>query len=100
MVTFHLISGLANSFYTFGLRGDVKSVEGSLTDSILSLYVDDFHKKTISDDDARKIFDLVTEAFMLGSRTEHHYCGATYEFDRDALTVVEHIDKDNRGEWL
>lgn len=100
-MTFNDIYCLANSFSTtFGLRADVKRVDDSLEDHKLTLYVDDFHKKTISKEDAMKIFDLVCEAFILGSRTEHHYCGATYTFDRENLIVFEHIDHDNRGEWL
>ena len=98
---FNDIYSLANSFgISFGLKGSVERIDDSLHNHRLVLEVDDFHKKTISDDDAKKIFDLVTEAFILGSRTEHHYCGASYEFDRENLTVVEHIDDSARGEWL
>ena len=98
---FNDIHTLANSFgISFGLKGEVERIDGSIYEHKLVLKVDSFHKKTISEEDARKIFDLVTEAFILGSRTEHHYNGASYEFDRENLTVIERIDRDNRGEWL
>lgn len=91
---------LANSFgISFGLHGDVECDYKTDT-SKLVLSVDEFHQKYISKDEAKEIFDLVTKAFMIGSKAEHHYCGATYEFDRENLTVTEHIDMDNRGEWL
>ena len=80
--------------------GNVERIDGSIHDHKLVLSVDDSHKRVIGDDDAKHIFDLVVEAFILGSKSEHYYCGATYEFDRDNLTVIEHIDVDNRGEWL
>lgn len=95
------IYSLANSFgTTFGLHGHVERIGNSLDDHKLVVKVDEFHKKTITEEDARKIFDLVTEAFIIGSKTEHHYNGATYEFDRENLTVIQHIDTENRGKWL
>ena len=103
MVHFHTLSGLANCFVTFGLKTEMKHIphcHNNDDESTLKVYVDDFHKKTISDEDAHRIFDLVTEAFILGSKTEHHYCGATYTIDHENMTVVEHIDFENRGEWL
>lgn len=97
---FNDIYSLANSFsISFGLKGNVERIDGSLEDHKLVLSVDDFHEKYISEDEAKEIFDCVTRAFILGSKAEHKYCGATYEFDRENLTIVEHIDRDNRGEW-
>ena len=68
----------------------------------LVLDVDDFDKKYISEDDAREIFDLVTKAFILGNKGWHTYNGASYEFDRENLTIIERIDRNapHRGEWL
>ena len=103
MVHFHTLSGLANTFVTFGLATKMEHrhhFRNNDDESKLTVYVDEFHQKTISDEDAHRIFDLVTEAFLLGSRTEHHYCGATYIIDHENMTVVEHIDFENRGEWL
>ena len=97
---FNDISALANSFgIAFGLKGHVE-FDGISDDSRLVLEVDEFHKKYISEEEAKEIFDLVTKAFIMGSKAEHHYMGATYEFDRENLTIIEHIDRDNRGEWL
>ena len=97
---FNNIHSLKNSFgVSFGLTGSIERIGDSLDDHKLTLEVDEFHKKYISEDEAKEIFDCVTRAFILGSRAEHKYCGATYEFDRENLTIIEHIDRENRGRW-
>jgi len=99
----HELSGLKNSFaISFGLKGDMEEVSDKGRKRVwkLTLYVDDFDKKYLSEDEAKEIFDLVTKAFIMGNKQYHHYYGATYEFDRENLTVIETVDLDNRGEWL
>lgn len=97
---FNDIYSLKNSFgISFGLTGTIERIGNGLDDHKLTLEVDEFHKKYINEDEAREIFDSVTRAFILGSKAEHKYCGATYEFDRENLTIIERIDRDNRGEW-
>lgn len=94
------ISSLANSLKTtFGLSYDLEYDHKTHT-TTMWVYVDEFHQKYISSADAGLILDMVTKAFLIGSVAEHHYSGATYEVDISAMKVVEHIDMDNRGEWL
>ncbi len=94
------ISALANSLKTtFGLSCDMEYDHKTHT-TTMWVYVDEFHEKYISSADAGLILKNVTDAFLMGSVAEHHYLGATYEIDISAMKVVEHIDMENRGEWL
>ena len=94
------ISALANSLKTtFGLSTEMEYDYKTHT-TTMWVYVDEFHEKYISSADAGLILDMVTKAFLMGSVAEHHYNGATYEVDISAMKVVEHIDMENRGEWL
>lgn len=94
------ISSLANSLKTtFGLSCDIECDHKTHT-TTMWVYVDEFHQKYISSADAGLILQKVTDAFLIGSIAEHHYNGATYEVDISAMKVVEHIDMENRGEWL
>ena len=98
------ISSLANSLKTtFGLSCDIEyDYKNRNPTNKLVAYVDltDPAQSKTSDYEAKKIFDMVTQAFVLGGKSEHHYCGATYEIDVENLTIIEHIDMENRGEWL
>ena len=101
----HGLAGLRNSFsVSFNLKGSEEYLgeEDGVSTYRLTLDVDDFDKKYISEDDAREIFDLVTRAFILGNKGWHTYNGASYEFDRENLTIIERIDRNapHRGEWL
>ena len=97
---FNDISSLANSLKTtFGLSCDMEYDFETHT-TTMWVYVDEFHQKYISSADAGLILQKVTDAFLIGSVAEHHYSGATYEVDISAMKVVEHIDMNNRGEWL
>ena len=94
------ISSLANSLKTtFGLSCDMEFDHKTHT-TTMWVYVDEFHQKYISSADAGLILQKVTDAFLMGCVAEHHYNGATYEVDISAMKVVEHIDLENRGEWL
>lgn len=94
------ISALANSLKTtFGLSTKMEYDHKTHT-TTMWVYVDEFHEKYITSADAGLILDMVTKAFLIGSVAEHHYNGATYEVDISAMKVVEHIDMENRGEWL
>ena len=94
------ISSLENSLKTtFGLSCDMEYDYNTHT-TTMWVYVDEFHQKYISSADAKLILKNVTDAFLIGGVAEHHYCGATYEVDIETMKVVEHIDVENRGEWL
>ena len=94
------ISALANSLKTtFGLSCDMEFDHKTNT-TTMWVYVDEFHQKYISHTDAVIILKMVTDAFLIGSVAEHHYLGASYEVDLEAMKVTESIDMENRGEWL
>ena len=89
---FNDIFSLANSFgTTFGLSGNPEFLNDDICchDYILKLEVKDYLKDYISDDQAKEIFDLVTEAFMKGSKWDIEYQNLEFKFDREELTIIQ-----------
>ena len=86
------ISSLRNSFgTTFGLEEDYSEdlfdKENNRQVRCLKLKPAEY----LSDEDAKKIFDLVVEAFKLGA--DKHYLlinQLSYKFDRENLTVIQY----------
>ena len=97
----HGLSGLQNSFaISFGLKGEMSSPMDADDVYILKLKIDDEPKQYISEEEAKEIFDMVTKSFMMANKGWHHYLGLSYEFDRENLTIIERVDRNNKGEWL
>jgi len=85
------ISSLANSFgTTFGLHGDYSNEfdkENNRDVRCLKLKPDEY----LSDEDAKKIFDLVITAFKLGADKQYLITNQlSYKFDKENLTVIEY----------
>ena len=86
------ISSLKNSFgTTFGLHGDYSpseyDKENNRDISILKLKPDEH----LSEEDAKKVFDLVVEAFKIGSNKDYLLRNQlSFKFDRDNLTIIQY----------
>lgn len=85
------INGLGNSFgTTFGLHGDDETYfdkENNRDVHILKLTPDEH----LSQENAKKVFNLVVEAFKIGSNK--HYLQnnqLSYKFDEENLTITQY----------